>query len=103
MDDTEVGSRSELLTVIVPNYNERETLRESVKRLLDTSLPVRAEVLVVDDGSTDSSIETIADLVEDGSVRVVALPKNRGKGAAIRAGLQAARGTVATILDADLE
>jgi dolichol-phosphate hexosyltransferase len=92
-----------LMTVIVPSFNERDTLRRAVKRLLDTELPVPFEVLVVDDGSTDGSVDTILDLVEEGPVRIVVLSRNRGKGAAIRAGLEAAHGQIATIMDADLE
>ncbi len=92
-----------LLTVVVPVYNEAATLRSSVKRLLDTDLPVDVEVLVVDDGSTDGSLDTVADLEQAGRIRVVQHPANRGKGSAVRTGIAHARGDLLTVLDADLE
>lgn len=92
-----------LLTVVVPAYNERATLRASIERLLKTSLPIPFEVVVVDDGSTDGTRESISDLVDDGQVRLVSHPKNRGKGAAIRTGIDHATGDFLTILDGDLE
>jgi len=93
----------EVLTVIMPVYNERATLRSSVERLLKTALPLALEVLVVDDGSTDGSAETIADLAEAGVLRLIRHPRNRGKGAALHSGLEQATGDVLTVLDADLE
>src|SRR5947208_8617988 len=93
----------QLLTVIVPVFNERATLRSSVERLLKTDLPVSVETLVVDDGSTDGSAETLSDLAESVQVRVLRHDRNRGKGAAIRTGLREAAGDVITILDSDLE
>jgi len=93
----------ELLTVIIPVYNEHATLRASVERLFKTQLPLRLEVLVIDDGSTDGSAETIADLAEEGALRLIRHPRNRGKGAAIRSGLACATGDLLTVLDADLE
>ena len=92
-----------LLTVVVPAYNERATLRSALKRLLDTRLPVPVEVLVVDDGSRDGCVDTVADLVEAGTIRVVRHPFNRGKGAAVRTGISHAAGDILTVLDADLE
>ncbi len=91
------------LTVVMPVLNERATLRRAVKRLLETELPVPLEVLVVDDGSTDGCLDTIADLVESGEVRVVRHQRNQGKGAAVRTGIREAGGSILTILDADLE
>lgn len=96
-------SESRSLTVLLPFYNERETLRSSVERLLKVDLPVPVEILFVDDGSSDGSVETIRDLVESGSARYVRHPTNRGKGAAIRTGLRHATGDIITILDGDLE
>jgi len=96
-------SQPDLLTVVMPAFNERATLRAAVERLLKTDLPLAVEVLVVDDGSTDGSLETVADLAEPGRLRLLRRRRNGGKGAAIRTGLEAARGDVLTILDADLE
>lgn len=91
------------LTVIVPFHNERQTLRTALERLLKVELPVPVEVLAVDDGSDDGSAETIADLMASGSVRLIRGSRNRGKGAAVRAGLARATGNIVTVLDADLE
>jgi glycosyltransferase involved in cell wall biosynthesis len=91
------------LTIVMPVYNEAATLRSSVDRLLKTELPVQTEVLLVDDGSTDGCMDAVADLEADGRIRVIRHPRNRGKGAAIRTGIDAATGDALTILDADLE
>jgi glycosyltransferase involved in cell wall biosynthesis len=93
----------QLLTVVVPVFNEAPTLRASLERLLKAKLPVPIDVVVVDDGSTDGSVETISDLIDSGSIRLVRHERNAGKGAAVRTGIQEAAGDVLTILDADLE
>jgi dolichol-phosphate hexosyltransferase len=92
-----------LLTVIMPIFNERPTFRESLERLLKADLPIPIEILIVDDGSTDGTMESVGGLVEDERIRVIRHKRNRGKGAAIRTGIQAARGDVLTIMDGDLE
>ena len=93
----------ERLSVVVPFLNEAATLRPAVDRLLKTILPVEIEVLLVDDGSTDASVSTVADLVQAGTVTLLTHPSSRGKGAALRTGLDHASGDVLTVLDADLE
>jgi dolichol-phosphate hexosyltransferase len=94
---------SRQLTIVVPVYNEEPTLRRALKRLLDTELPMPTEILVVDDGSVDGSLETVADLEEQGVIRVIRHEQNQGKGAAVRTGIGEAKGDFLTILDADLE
>jgi dolichol-phosphate hexosyltransferase len=91
------------LTVLMPVYNERSTLQRAVEGFLKTPLPIEAELLLIDDGSTDGSLETIADLADAGAVRVVRHRSNQGKGSAIRTGLSHAGGDLVTVLDADLE
>jgi len=86
----------------MPVYNIA-TLRTAVERLLKTSLPVSWELVMVDDGSMDGSIESVIDLVDGSVVRAIRLPANRGKGAALRVGFETASGEFATVLDADLE
>jgi glycosyltransferase involved in cell wall biosynthesis len=93
----------QLITVVMPVFNERDTLRAAVERFRKTQLPLPAELVVVDDGSTDASLDTVADLAEPGRVRLTRRRRNRGKGAAVRAGIEAARGDLLTVLDADLE
>jgi glycosyltransferase involved in cell wall biosynthesis len=86
-----------LLTVIIPAYNEARTIGELVARVRDTPLP--KQIIVVDDGSTDSTTAKL----EAWPVTVLTQPVNRGKGAAIRTGLEHAEGTYTIIQDADLE
>jgi dolichol-phosphate hexosyltransferase len=97
------GESPESISVIIPVLNEAATLRRAVERLLKTDLGLELDVLVVDDGSTDGSIESIEDLIRDGLVRAVRHPRNLGKGAALRTGISEARGDLITVLDADLE
>jgi glycosyltransferase involved in cell wall biosynthesis len=89
--------------VVVPVFNERTRLREAVERLVKTPLPLSVEVIIVDDGSTDGSANSVIDLVEPGRVRLLQHRRNRGKGAAVRTGIAAATGDILTIHDADLE
>jgi glycosyltransferase involved in cell wall biosynthesis len=96
-----VSIRAELLSIIVPVYNEVRTVRAVIDRLLVIDLPVPREILVVDDGSTDGTREALASL--ESRVIVIHAERNAGKGAAIRLGLTAARGTIVAIQDADLE
>src|SRR6516165_2067101 len=92
----------QLLSVIMPVYNERNTVGEIIRRMRLVDLPIEREIVVVDDGSVDGTDKILAAL-EDSTVRVRRHPDNRGKGAAIRTGISAARGDVVLIQDADLE
>jgi glycosyltransferase involved in cell wall biosynthesis len=100
-DDVEVQSH-ELLSVIVPVFNERTTVAEVIRRIRAVSLPVAVEVIVVDDGSSDGTDKVLSAL-GDSTVRVINHGVNRGKGAAIRTGLESVRGDLVLIQDADLE
>lgn len=91
-----------VFSVIMPFHNEARTLRTALERLLAVDLPLELEVVLVDDGSYDSGYLTIEDLVDGEGVRL--LRKERGgKGSAVRAGFDHARGDIAGVLDADLE
>jgi glycosyltransferase involved in cell wall biosynthesis len=100
-DDVEVP-RHQLLSVIVPVFNERTTVAEVIRRIRAVSLPVAVEVIVVDDGSSDGTDKVLAAL-GDSTVRVINHGVNRGKGAAIRTGLETVRGDLVLVQDADLE
>ena len=92
------------LSVVVPFYNELRTLPTVIDRLLkvDFSLGLETELIFVDDGSTDAGRSLLDPLPRD-DVRVIVHPTNRGKGAAVKTGLEAATGDILCIQDADLE
>jgi glycosyltransferase involved in cell wall biosynthesis len=88
----------------MPFYNERETLATIVRRVLDADSGVPVELVMVDDGSTDGS-RAIAERLAAGDdrIRLIVRDVNRGKGAGVRAAIEAAAGTIGVIQDADLE
>jgi glycosyltransferase involved in cell wall biosynthesis len=88
------------LSVVMPCYNEAETLRDIVAAVLAS--PLTAELIIVDDGSTDGTLE-LARCIRDPRVRVFAQPTNLGKGAALRRGFEQARADLVIVQDADLE
>src|SRR5687768_1006364 len=98
---------SMLLSILIPAYQEEATIEEILRRVaaIDTEpLGFRKEVVVCDDGSRDRThVLAEAFAARDPRVRVVRHEQNRGKGAAIRTALTAARGDYALIQDADLE
>jgi glycosyltransferase involved in cell wall biosynthesis len=101
-----MAARLTSVSVVVPVYNERESLRPLADELLATirSLGREAEVIFVDDGSHDGSAEVLADLAaEEPEVAVVRLRRNFGKGEALAAGFREAQGDAVVTLDADLQ
>ena len=90
-----------LLSVVMPVYNERATIEEIVKRVL--AVPLRVELIVVDDGSTDGTREVLRALEKERPIKLVLQPANAGKGAALRRGFQEVTGDLVVIQDADLE
>jgi glycosyltransferase involved in cell wall biosynthesis len=90
-----------LLSVVMPVYNERATVEEIVDRVL--SVPLRIELIAVDDASTDGSRELLEELSKKRGFRVLMQDRNQGKGAAVRRGIDAASGDVIVVQDADLE
>jgi len=95
------------LSVVMPIYNERATLREVVAKVLSApvfAVPMEIELICVDDGSEDGSRDILAALQsEHPQIRAIFQPRNLGKGAALRRGIQEATGDYVIMQDADLE
>ncbi len=88
------------LSVVMPCFNERDTIDQIVASVLAS--PQVAELIIVDDGSTDGTREHLASL-DDHRVRVLLQPHNQGKGAALRRGFAEAQAAYVVVQDADLE
>jgi glycosyltransferase involved in cell wall biosynthesis len=96
------AKRSSLaVSVVMPVYNERDTIVEIIRRV--QAVGVHSEIIVVDDFSTDGTRQILVELARETDVRVFLHGYNRGKGAALRTGFQHCRGDVVAIQDADLE
>lgn len=95
-------SAGQVLSVVMPVYNEQDTLEAIIRRVRE--VPLKIELLCVDDGSTDRSREILVRLEAEGLVdRVILHERNQGKGRALATGFAAASGSVVIIQDADLE
>ena len=96
-----------LISVVIPIYNERETLELIIDRV--KAVPIRKEIILVDDGSQDGTRDILKQLEEQepddsgNALRVILHEQNQGKGAAVRTGFLAAKGDIVLIQDADLE
>jgi glycosyltransferase involved in cell wall biosynthesis len=90
-----------LLSVVMPVYNERETVEEIIRRVL--AVPIRVQLIVVDDGSKDGTRDILSGLQRELGFELVFQDRNRGKGAALRRGFEEVRGDLVVIQDADLE
>jgi glycosyltransferase involved in cell wall biosynthesis len=102
--DTTAPPKLRKLSVVVPVFNERNTLVEIVRRMRAVELPdsIEREIIVVDDGSDDGTRDVLKQL-GDSTVRIIMHERNRGKGAAVRTGVAHATGEYVLVQDADLE
>lgn len=89
------------LSVIIPVYNEARTVEEVIKQV--EALKIDKEIIVVDDDSSDGSLDVLNRLVDKNRIKLIKHDKNYGKGAAIKSGLKTASGDIIIIQDADLE
>lgn len=90
-----------VLSIVIPAFNEQDTIYEILGRV--ASLPIRKEIIVVNDHSTDATRSRLDALNHLGELKIVNKPKNEGKGAALRTGFEHATGDVVVVQDADLE
>jgi len=90
-----------LLSVVMPAFNERSTIEEIVDRVL--AVPLRIELIIVDDGSTDGTRDILQRLAATRPIKLVLQERNAGKGSALRRGFQDVTGDLVVIQDADLE
>lgn len=94
-----------LLSVVIPCYNEKDTIKKILEKVELVKLPqgIEREVIIVDDGSTDGTREVLKQYHTRPNYQILYHSQNKGKGAALRTGFKVARGDFVVIQDADLE
>ena len=92
-----------MLSVIIPVFNEKNTIEEIIKRVEKVFLSIKKEIIVVDDGSFDETKDILKRLKKEIDFKLIVHKKNRGKGAAVRTGIENSGGEIILIQDADLE
>ena len=97
----DTAHRPPTLSVIIPVFNEAQTIRQVVEAVKE--IPIDTEIIVVNDGSTDETSEILEQMRDEPRLKILQYKENRGKGAAIRLGLEQVTGQFVVIQDADLE
>jgi glycosyltransferase involved in cell wall biosynthesis len=97
------SERAELISVIIPCYNEATTIEEVIEKV--KKQPYKKEIIIVDDGSDDFTPEILKNIKGDNlnEIKIIRHSKNMGKGAAVRTGIKSSKGDIIIIQDADLE
>jgi len=91
------------LSIIIPCYNEEQTIKGLLKELFSVKFQINKEVIVIDDGSSKDQVEILEEEIKTNRIKFVRIPHNQGKGVAIRIGLKYASGDIFVIQDADHE
>jgi len=100
MSSSKIDIKNLILSIIIPVYNEKETINDIIDAVVAT--PYRKEIIIVDDCSTDGTRNILTKIKKDG-LKVYIHDKNQGKGAALQTGFSHATGDIILIQDADLE
>lgn len=97
-------NEKEKLSLIIPVYNEEKTLEDILIKVLDTKFSIDFEIIIVDDCSSDKSLDKIKEFAKKHKrIKFFAHSKNKGKGSAVKTGIENSKGTIIGIQDADLE
>lgn len=91
------------LSIIIPCYNEEDTINELLTAIFEVNFPIEREIILVDDGSNRNHRELVEEEIKAKKIKFIRLPRNQGKGVALRVGLKHASGDIFVIQDADFE